>query len=538
MAKPSKLIVVVPGLGADVSKWDALLERLKNEPHLLEGKQARWEFWHHRKGLYGFGSVGNIGLRLKAFIDQRVNAYGPFGEIILIAHSMGGLLVREAYLRSANAYRRPGEPAENPWAHKVTKFVLFAALSRGFDPDSRFRFRIGVALASLSIYRWMTLYDLTRGSPFITNLRLAWIRHFRGLAANNKDPVVVQFLGTSDTMVRRQDCLDTEQFPKSETIDIYEARHDDLMQLKDVPDPEGRYASISRVFQPDYRPPIAESPPDSQDPRHIVFVLHGIRAENTGWVGEVCSLISNADKNALPISPQYGFFSALHFFLPWVRRSRARWFQDRYSELAAKYPNAETKFYFIGHSNGTYMLGRGLQQVEMMRFERAYIAGSVLPQNYPWEARVKSGQINEIRSDGSASDWPVGLLCSALSFMRDIGTGGFAGFKAAPHQLKEFRYYPGGHSKPLEDRKNLEAIVSYVLNGDKEGKQAPSNLGKPAPWFAFLSRALRYVGPVLILLVLAIIVYALAHLGPALSLWGWIATAIVAFLIVVTLMSF
>jgi hypothetical protein len=345
----------------------------------------------------------------------------------------------------------------------------------------------------LWLYGWTTMYDLERGAAFVTNLRLAWIRHFRRLATQGADPTVVQFLGTIDTVVRREDCLDTEQFPNSETIDIAEARHDNVYRPDIARDFESRYRLIARVFEPSYRPPSSTLPASVTIPRKIVFVLHGIRAENTGWVEETCSIISKNHPDALPIPAQYGYFSALHFFLPWVRRARARWFMDRYSELAAKYPDPASKFYFIGHSNGTYMLGRGLADVTMMRFERAYLAGSVLPPRYPWRDRIEAGQIDSIRSDGSSRDWPVGFLCSALSFMRDIGTGGFTGFEAAPPQLKEYRYYPGGHGKPLEDRENLEAIVDYVLVGKD---QPPKNLGdEPRYWFAFTSRALRYLGP-------------------------------------------
>jgi hypothetical protein len=274
---------------------------------------------------------------------------------------------------------------------------------------------------------------------------------------------------------------------------------------------------IAKVFKPDYRPATAETPMVSEGPRNIVFVLHGIRAENTGWVEETSSIITGAYPETLTVSAQYGYFSALHFFLPWVRQSRARWFQDRYSELAAKYPDPKIKFFFIGHSNGTYMLGRGLQYVKMMRFERAYLAGSVLPPRYPWTSRVAAGQIGALRSDGSSRDWPVGLLCSALSFMGDIGTGGFSGFQAAPVQLKEYRYYPGGHSKPLEDGTNLKSIVDYVMTG---AETRPKDLTiQPSYWFRFASRALRYVGPVILVLLLLALLY-LVWTG-VFSAWQW-----------------
>jgi pimeloyl-ACP methyl ester carboxylesterase len=533
MAKPKRLVVIVPGLWGDPRKWEGLLSRLKKEPYLLADVQARWEFWPHRVTPFSFGPARSVARRLAAFINETFESNGPFEEVILVAHSMGGLFVREAYLLASNAYEPDGRPAANSWPTKVKKFVLFAAISRGFDPESRLRLRIGVAVFKLiRLYDRMTACDLTQGSAFVTNLRLAWVRYFRRLTIEGKDPVVVQLLGTIDTFVRREDCLDMEQFRKSETKDVSEARHDDVYRLETASNPDGRYAQIERVFRPDYQPDVQDVPLVSQQPRRIVFVLHGIRAGNTGWVNEAKSIIEKDYPDVLPIDAQYGYFSALHFFLPWVRRSQARWFQDRYSELAVKYPDPETKFYFIGHSNGTYMLGRGLAEVSMMRFERAYIAGSVLPSRYPWTIRVNAGQIGAIRSDGSAWDWPVGLLCSALSFMRDIGTGGFAGFEAAPPppQFKEYRHYAGDHGKPLEDRRNLEEIVKYVLKGEGE---APKNLVKPTSWFRFASEALRYVGPVILIALIA----GLAFWATGFTPLQWAIGILVLFIVAVFLMS-
>jgi len=87
-------------------------------------------------------------------------------------------------------------------------------------------------------------------------------------------------------------------------------------------------------------------------------------------------------------------------FCPGVRRTKARWFQDCYSELAAKFPYAS--FYFIGHSYATYMLGRSLAKVSMIRFVSAYMAGSVLPATYDWTACFNRRQLQAM---------PVGEMC-------------------------------------------------------------------------------------------------------------------------------
>jgi hypothetical protein len=290
---------------------------------------------------------------------------------------------------------------------------------------------------------------------------------------------------------------------------------------------------IRSVFIADYRSPTANVPLKVQEQK-IVFVLHGIRASNLGWVDETAEIIMAKYPDAIVCKPTFGFFSALHFFLPWVRRTKARWFQDRYSELAAKFPYAS--FYFIGHSYATYMLGRSLAKVSMIRFVNAYMAGSVLPATYDWTARFNKRQLQALRSDASARDVPVGLLCSALSFMRDIGTGGYSGFQGAPNSVREEKYYYGGHSKPLEDRRNLELIVDEVMSGT--AKRPIDYIGRPEKWFDILSHAFKYLGPVILASILAWCAWELYHHWQTFSLSSWTILAVAIFLIGVLLLSF
>jgi len=68
-----------------------------------------------------------------------------------------------------------------------------------------------------------------------------------------------------------------------------------------------------------------------------------------------------------------------------------------------------------------------------MRFRNIYMAGSVLPTGYEWGDRVAHGQVQRIRNDRAARDWPVGVLCAGLAGLsirrskRDIGTAGVDG---------------------------------------------------------------------------------------------------------------
>src|SRR5262245_59553463 len=98
------------------------------------------------------------------------------------------------------------------------------------------------------------------------------------------------------------------------------------------------------------------------------------------------------------------------------------------------------------------LTGASLKALPGIRFQRIALIGNVLPVDYEWQTPYRHGQLKEIRNHRSSRDWPVGILCSALRslHMRDIGTGGFEGFRWNGNATKEIYYYRSGHSAPLE----------------------------------------------------------------------------------------
>src|SRR5206468_1446840 len=132
---------------------------------------------------------------------------GPFDEIILVGHSLGGLLVRQAYLFANGLDPLDSEPRD--WTGAVKRILLFASVNRGvniIDPEGRFSLRLKLlrlAFRYLPFLRKLLVYDLMRGSNFITNLRIQWIRFFDSL--DDQAPLIVLLLGTNDGLVKRDD---------------------------------------------------------------------------------------------------------------------------------------------------------------------------------------------------------------------------------------------------------------------------------------------------------------------------------------------
>ena len=93
----ARLVVVAPGLGRTCAQWEPLISRLKREPGYLDN-QADWLLFDHSLNALSFGHLDDVALDLRARIDEKWIASGGYNEIVLAGHSIGGLMVRQAYL--------------------------------------------------------------------------------------------------------------------------------------------------------------------------------------------------------------------------------------------------------------------------------------------------------------------------------------------------------------------------------------------------------------------------------------------------------
>lgn len=504
-----RLVVFAPGLDLSVKRCQALVNALKENPELTN-PAAEWLTFNRFVFRVGLRRLASFAEELAASINQRWIASGGYDEIILIGHSVGGLLVRQAYLIAAGA--AGGDTYA--WASAVKRIVLLAAPNRGVSKFSIVN-AIGDRLARLFLFFLpLTYQDIMAGSTFVTNLRLEWIRYFRSRPAGSAVPLVVQLLGTDDDIVKQTDSQDLLAFQNSVTIKLAGADHRSIVVLptrrnagrRDLTDDARQWVEvIKRAMLGSAESlglvngPRAETVPGETAAR-IVFVVHGIRARDIDrWLSEVESEIRRQDSLAKVIRPTYGYFTALRFALPSVRRRNIRQLQDLYAEQLAENPHAQ--FHFIGHSNGTYMLGRSLAEIPAMRFERVVLAGSVLPVDLFRPESTVIRQVAAVRSDCGQLDWPVGILCRILSktlFMKDVGTAGYDGFVGS--FVSQVRYHAGGHGGMFNED-NVRSMVHFVLNeGDSEPPDEES-LVEENPRFRTWSLAAPYLVGALLMLI-------------------------------------
>lgn len=475
------LVVAVPSVKDRFDGWQELVERLRTLPGYTDD-ECRWELVHHGARRFGRADAEALALDVAATIQQRWVADGGYERVVLTGHSLGGLLVRRAWVHALGT----DDPADHrEWADAVERIVLFASLNRGVPATADRRWWLPAAAWAARVLpggRRRLLLDLLRGSRFVTNLRILWIRALNELT---HPPLVVQFVGSRDGLVRAEDSTDVESFPTGRQEVVPGATHGDLVRLDAAPDPDARFRLIAAAFTD--RRPSAEVPLIGDPDRKVVVVVHGIRASNRTWVADLCRHLEAGWPGTQAVPASYGRFSASKFAVPATRRRFLGWLQDTYTEALAVNPRAT--FHFVGHSNGTYLLGHSLAQVPAMRFRRVYLAGSVLPTTYAWRERARAGQVQQLRNERAAADVPVAVLCAALRGlgMRDVGTGGVDGFLGFDDPVKtEVAYHPGGHSAALHEA-NLRRIAAFVMDGDPG--EPDSLVREPSAGFAMLSRA-------------------------------------------------
>jgi pimeloyl-ACP methyl ester carboxylesterase len=394
-------------------------------------------------------------------------AQKSYARVVIVGHSMGALLARKAYLIG----RKEATDDRDHWTKKVRRFVLLAGMNRGWSISGPRPLDLG----SLHYAFYWTLASFARrtdtggfalqmetGAPFVANLRLEWMRLARQL--RRQMPQTVQLLGDIDDVVTDEDNTDLRvsgaggfcwlrvrgtghsdivevsaegvQYRGSDREDLARYRFEKLFQALTKPfDELQRVHDLQRV---------------EEDPcvTRVIFVLHGIRdlgrwsvrfeqaldeAEQARRRAQPKDATAESDERSRIVSPRYGYFGMGPFLLPEKRETYVRWFMDEYTETLAAYPRLK-QIDFFGHSNGTYLLAKGLENYSSLQVHRIVFAGSVVRRDYPWGDRFKQDQVKAVRHYVATDDWVVALFPCFFEkepmrrLGNKIGSAGFNGF--------------------------------------------------------------------------------------------------------------
>lgn len=201
-----KRVIFVHGLGGSSKTWG-------NSPMFISADKTigvSCHDWAYPTAFLGlkylkflqknYLGINELADALKTYIDEM---HRSADEIVLVGHSMGGLIIRQ-YLLNMNAAR------EVP---KVNKIVLYAVPNNGSE--------LAKVVGWLSLFKNPQLVNLKKGSAYLDELNRSW--NVANIEAKFDLTVVV---GGNDRVVTAQSARGT--FPYSMIKVIPEAGHIDI----------------------------------------------------------------------------------------------------------------------------------------------------------------------------------------------------------------------------------------------------------------------------------------------------------------------
>jgi pimeloyl-ACP methyl ester carboxylesterase len=234
---------------------------------------------------------------------------------------------------------------------------------------------------------------------------------------------------------------------------------------------------ITREQMADSLPP--EPDPDVTD---LVFVMHGIRDKGF-WTQKIARTIKRLAPSGRKFeswTESYGYFAMLPFLFRYARQRKVEWLMDRYAEARARFPKAA--FHYVGHSNGTYLAAKALDDYPAARFQRIVFAGSVVRSDYDWNALtarpadMPKPRVEKVLNYVATTDWVVALFPKALQRWRwfNLGSAGHDGFSQASRSgpVHQIEYIQGRHGAG-HDEAHWADIARFIVSG------APPELNSP-----------------------------------------------------------
>ena len=443
--------------------------------------------------VFSFASPDAIVASLLEIVDQkwrdRADTGDPYQRITIVGHSLGALIGRKLYVcacgENENAPLGPlfAQKRPRPWASAVDRVILLAGMNNGWEIDHHLSglsaaiWTIGVVVGNfLRLVRKgePIIFTIRRGAVFLTELRLQWLSMRRNAKDKGAgDALTIQLLGSVDDMVSPRDNLDLITGRDFVYLDVPHSGHANVIEMDDATHGTERATIFKKtlVASPDDLRTLQVLPADNpagepdESVGEVVFVIHGIRDEGY-WTHKIARTIQNlgkqADRKIATETSSYGYFPILQFLLPGERRQKVQWFMNQYVEVAAQYPNATLSF--VGHSHGTYLLAKSLQEYGCCNFNRVVFAGSVVRTKYDWDRFLRSGQVKAVANYVATADWVVAFFPKTIQMLgiQDLGSAGHDGF-ASP-SVSQIEYVRGSHGAAIQEA-NWTAIADFIING-------------------------------------------------------------------------
>ena len=173
--------------------------------------------------------------------------------------------------------------------------------------------------------------------------------------------------------------------------------------------------------------------------RKIIISVHGIRTTGA-WQKQIASVVSENGWIYYPMD--YGYFTAIHFAIPAVRKAKITWFCHQFDQIKERYPDVTPSI--IAHSNGSYIVANALNTYPHIRVDKVILCGSIVRLNFDWKNIFERKQATLVRNEVGVKDiWAGNVHRLAWG---DTGPSGQRGFTTEHSRLRQPRFPEFGHA--------------------------------------------------------------------------------------------
>jgi hypothetical protein len=171
----------------------------------------------------------------------------------------------------------------------------------------------------------------------------------------------------------------------------------------------------------------------------VIISVHGILSDNKNMHDTMEAIKDRFQLRGNAIHYKeinYGYTRALVNMLTWSRNVVRDNVSARIANASNKYRNA--KIIVLGHSNGTWAIGRGIEKwypTTSMRIDLLILVGCVLKRKFRWNRFSKIQVLNIV----GTKDW-VSLISK---WTYRMGQAGVKGFKHRTRNLRQVEYKMG-----------------------------------------------------------------------------------------------
>lgn len=219
-------------------------------------------------------------------------------------------------------------------------------------------------------------------------------------------------------------------------VDTYESRFSALdFSLRNFEQSEWKSTLKSRVLW-DLD---TKSTKERISEKDIIVLIHGIRTLGK-WQKKFIETASLHLPNYDLKSYSFNYFSAFQLLIPFSRKRIINHFLLTITELINE--NPDSRFSFISHSFGTYVLVRVLENLSIdteVKIDNIVLAGSVIKEDYNWSEIIRRYDVERIVNECGYND---NILLLSKMLCKDMGMAGRRGFMG--FEITN-RYYLGGH---------------------------------------------------------------------------------------------